>query len=242
MSDYDLSLVDETVTDDEIGLALSGEPTTFPVVEEADSLDYRVETLLAVPPRTIAAGLANLRSLRVAHVPIPGGSGMCLYHIREDCWNVEPLWPNAEQAGIHGAPIHRFKTFAEVPRGMTVIFENDHVGHVTVSLGGGLNDTSDYHQLGYSGVATIANTYQWCGAHGWFCIETVNGTDVWPDPAKPTPKPKPWGLAERERQIHADLARARKNKAPQRKIDGLKAWDDKLLARMKELKVKRLPL
>lgn len=240
----DLSLVDPSVDADEIDLALNGVPTIFPVVTASDDLDHGLETvnLVTVPHRTIPEALANLRQRRINHVPIPGGAGLCLYHIREDAWNVDAVWPTAQVAGEHGAPIHRYKSFADAPRGMTLIFVNNHVWHITVSLGGGLNDTSDYHQLGYSGAATIANTYTWCGAHDWYGIETVNLVDVWPDPAKPKPQPKPWGIAERERQVHADLVRARKNGAPKRKIDGLKAWDQRILARMKELKIKRIPL
>jgi hypothetical protein len=192
---FDPTLVDDSVTPEELDLAHAAPAGAFPLVDQ-DLVDLAPRALLAARPATPAQMLTNFRTMRDNHTPI-GGVGLCLYNVRHFGWEIDALWPTANDAGQHGAPIHRVKNFADIPRAVTIAFLNDHQGHITGSLGGGLNNTSDYHELGFNGVATIANTADWCNATDVFWIETVNGVDVYPNPVKPKPQPKPFSRDER---------------------------------------------
>lgn len=226
------SLVDPSVSPEEIELALHGTPTVYADVRAAadstgnqDTPAFESFTAADQTPRTIHDALANLKRMRDHHIPI-GGVNLCLFDTRENAWGVNALWPTAEAAGQHGAPIHRFKSFADAPRGMSLIFENDDVWHIGVGLGGGLMNSSDYHEAGYNGVATIENVYPWCGAHDWYGIEVVNDVDCW----NPKPPQKPtWTKARLIEQLKQDRARAKANGHTQ-KVAGLTKWIDELEA------------
>lgn len=193
---FNPALVDPSVSAEELEQATADPAAAFPLVDDQDLVDEQFQRLIASVPRTPEQATANLKLLREGHVPI-GGVGLCLYDERHNAWNVGALWPNANEAAAHGAPIHRFKSFLDVPRHMSIVFTNGHLGHISHGLGGGLNNTSDYHEPGYNGVATIANTADWCNATDWFGIETVNGVDTWPTPTKPKPKIQPLSLKAR---------------------------------------------
>jgi hypothetical protein len=234
MHPYTEAIRDGLLTADEVDLAFSDHnATTFPETEEQDAVEddmLLARGFAANTPRSIPDALANLAKRRKNHTPIPG-VGMCLYHIRYNCWGINSLWGTAELAGLHGAPIHRYKTWDDAPRGMSLIFVNSRVWHITVSLGGGLNDTSDLHQLGYNGVATIERTYDWCNATDWYGIETVNNVDCWPTPAKqrtPT-EPTPWSLERRLKFLRAEAKRQKAENHPKRAAQ-ISHWADTLAA------------
>lgn len=234
--------VDPSVTDDDFDLALDGDPAPFPDVSHQDNLDdafAEARALLGVVPATPAQAISHARDVRRNHTFV--GVGMCLATVR-GFWDLPAMWPDAQTAIDHGAPVHRTTDPLKVPRGASVVWQNGRHGHIALGLGGGLCATTDFHESGFVGVAMIGRLGPWCGGDllGW--IETVNGFDVWPDPNKPKPEPKPWGLPQREREVHRALRRARDHDAGQRRIDGLAAWDDVLLARMADRHLDRLPL
>lgn len=159
--------------------------------------------------------LRNVGLMRRDHRPV-GGVGLSWYHVRFNGWHVNPLWPTAEQAGLHGEPIHRYKRYDAAPPGMTLVFLNGELGLAGLSLGGGLIDVADYHEPGYNGVALVENVLHWCGADDWFGIETVNGVDVWPNRRG---KPQSWTRHGLAAQLHQDAGRA-----GHRRASGLHAW------------------
>jgi hypothetical protein len=187
----------------------------YPVEKLRDG-SIRPPSLCNSPHQAIAA----LKAMRVNHTPI-GGEGLCLYNIRHFAWNVNALWPSAEQAALHGAPIHRYTRFSDAPRGMTIVFLNNELGHIVLGLGGGLCDSSDYHEAGFNGVASIENVAGWCHAVDWYGIEVVNHVDVWPNH---DPKPRhPYTKADLVAQLRRDHARAQSN-GHERKARGLHHW------------------
>jgi len=236
MPDTDPTQVDPSVTPDELDQATQPPAGAFPIVDDQDLVepDALARSLIAPVPATPAQMIANFRRMREHHTPI-GGVGLCLYDVRHFGWNVGALWPTANDAAHHGNPIHRFKRFADVPRGMTIVFVNNHLGHITAGLGGALNNTSDYHEPGFNGVATIANTAEWCNATDWYGIETVNGVDVYPNPKKPKPKPKPFTLAERIQIVRGDM-RAAKAKGHEHRAARYKLWLTQLERRLEAQK------
>lgn len=215
MPNFDTTL-DPSVTDEERELAGAAPFAAFALVDDQDRIaDHDPETrgFVAPAPRTPDQATLHLKSCRENNVPI-GGVGLCLFDERWNAWGVGALWPNANEAAEHGAPIHRFKTFAEVPRHMSVVYKNNHLGHISHGLGLGLTNTSDYHRPGFNGVATLANVADWCNATDWFGIETVNGIDVLPDPTKKPAQPKPWSLEDRLKVLKHNQHRAKDNDHP----------------------------
>lgn len=231
------------VTPAELEAAHDATPAPYPDVVAQDDADDDLgdaKALLGIVPNSRGEAALYQRNLRQNHTFV--GVGMCLRTVRLS-WGLPALWPDANTAIDHGAPIHRTSDPVEVPWGASVVWENDRHGHIAFSLGGGLCSTTDYLESGFVGPALISRLGPWCGGRlvGW--IETVNGYDVWPDQTKkPKPKPTPWGLAEREREVHRALKRAQDNDAPQRRVAGLKAWDDTLRTRLERHHMDRLPL
>jgi hypothetical protein len=221
-------------TADEIDLAWS-DHNAEPYVEPDDGAQDDVEDDLTLArgfaanaPRSIPDALANLARRRRNHTPIPG-TGKCLYHIRYNCWGINSLWGTAALAAAHGAPIHRYRAWDEAPRGMSLVFINSGLGHITVSLGGGLNDTSDLHQNGYNGIATIERTYDWCNATDWYGIETVNNVDCWPTTTKKRAEPVPWSLERRLQFLRNEAKRQKADGHPKRAAQ-IEHWADTLAA------------
>lgn len=238
----DRQAVDPSVTDDDVERALDGDPAPFPDVDEQDVPDVvsEAKALLGVIPHTPAEAVANARVLRDRHTFV--GVGMCLATVRGPIFGLPAMWPDATAAIDHGAPVHHITDPVAIPRGTAVVWRNDRHSHIALGLGGGLCSTTDFHENGFEGVAQISRIAAWCGGDLVGFIETLNGFDVWPDPKKPKPAPRPWGLAEREREVHRAHHRAVVNHAPPRRLDGLAKWDRTLLDRMAEHNVKRLPL
>lgn len=240
----DRRLVDPSVTDDDVERALDGTPDRYPDHDAVDLFQDDVDVvteakaLLGVIPHTPEQAIASARVLRDRHTFV--GIGMCLATVRGPIFGLPALWPDATAAIDHGAPIHRITDPVAIPKGTAVVWRNDRHSHIALGLGGGLCSTTDFHENGFEGVAQISRIEAWCGGTLVGFIETLNGFDVWPDPKKPKPKPKPWGLPEREREVRRALQKAKRNKAPARRIDGLARWDETLLARMEEHKLQRL--
>lgn len=165
--------------------------------------------LVSVVPATPRDAILNARKLRDDHTFV--GVGYCL-RVVHNLFRLPALWPDANTAMEHGAPIHRVSDLGEIPRGAVIGYHNSHYGHVSLGLGGGLTSTTDYHELGYEGVATIDNTARWCGATEVVWYEVLNGFDVWPDPHKPKPAPVvPWSLHERRDFLYRALLHARRD-------------------------------
>lgn len=219
----DVLLLDpDTITEDEVDLAHSDvTPTEFPAdVEDQDLEDdfddrLRAAGLLAPMPNTPREGLAVFAAMRRHHTPI-GGVGLCHYNCRHFGWNLAALWGTAAIALENGAPVHWIPLtpagYASIPRGAQIGGFNGGAGHSWTGLGASLSNTSDFHELGFNGVAKIANVVEWAGLTkvGWY--ETVNGVDVWPNRAKPKPPPPAppaWDWEARVAWLKAQEAEAR---------------------------------
>lgn len=200
-------------TPDETRLADLDPATVFPDVADQDDPDETAESvsraLVGVIPSTPRVAILNARHLRDAHVNV--GVGMCLKTVRGPLFGLPALWPTAAVAGDHGDPTHpeRDPATHDVPRGAVGVAWNGRAGHIWLELGSGLVSTTDYHQLGFCGVAQRAKMLEWCGATRWAWIETVNGFDVWPNATKPAPEAKVWSLEDRRAFIHRRLTAAR---------------------------------
>ena len=220
------------VTPDEVEAAHDATPVEFPDVPEQDNLDELGAG--AVVPATPPQAIANARALTDNDVFV--SVGMCLGCVRDREFRVPALYPDAETAWEEAFGKHPESDPKKIPRGAVPYWINGRHGHVALSVGGGLCRTTDYRRPGFVDLAPIGNLASWCGGRlvGW--AEGLNGFDVWPDPKKPKPPPPPFGLADKERLVRHALERARKNKAPARRIDGLHRWHDHLVARLKESK------
>jgi hypothetical protein len=222
----DLTL-DPSITADELNDAMGATPAPFPDVDFHDDAD-QVHGLTAVAPATPAEAIANARQIHENNVFVD--VGMCLATVRR-YFEVPALWPDAATAWEHSSPRHNAMN---IPGGAVIYWVNGRHGHVALSVGGGLCWTTDYRRNGFVDLAPIANLASWCGGTlaGWG--ETLNGFDVWPDPKKPKPEPAPWGLEDKRRLIAAALKRAKAHGAPERRIDGLTKWLDRLDHRIKK--------
>lgn len=242
--------LDPTITDEMVQQAHDAVPIDYGQVFQAivargalaqdDDLDEdQPETLTPSLIRGPIQAVLTARSFHDDNVAV--GIGMCLRTVRR-YFNVDALWPDAAAAAEHSAPSHRTDNPLDFPRGSVGYAANDSHWHVWINCGGGLCWTTDYRRLGFVDLAPVSAMAPWIGGTLWGWGEVLNGVDVWPDPKKPKPQPKPWGLADRELIVHRDLRNARNNQAPQRRIDGLQAWDDRLVARLRASKIDRLPL
>ena len=223
MHPFNRDQVDPSVTDEELEQATADPHGDFPDLEEQDDLDELGAG--AVVPATPAQAIANARRLRSEHTWC--GVGYCLRTVRGPIYRVPALWPDANAALANGKPIHSVSELVDIPRGAVIGFHNSTHGHVTLGLGGGLNSTTDYHEPGYEGVATIANTAGWCGADRVVWYETLCGVDVWPGPAKP--KPRMLTRDEKLQRLRADRKRALRN-GHEHYAARLKVWIDRIAA------------
>lgn len=242
---WNRNLVDPSVTAEEIQLAHDGTPAPFPTDDSAqDSVDAEFEAmtrgLTSVIPNTPHQAILAARDLRANRTNV--GVNNCLATVRGPIFGLPAVDPDANAGFEHAQPFHRYTDLTLLPRGMVVWFRNVNHGHVVLSLGGGLCSTTDYHVPGLEGVALLSKVADWCGATDMAGGEMLERFDVWPDPKKPTPAPRPWGLADRELIVHTDLRNAKTNHASKRRIDGLHAWDEHLLARMDAHNIDRLAL
>lgn len=161
------------------------------------------------------------------------GVGYCLKAMRS-IFGINALYPDAETAWEEAEHRHLTSDPMAIPWGVLIFWVNGGYGHVAFSIGRGRCITTDYVRTGYLGVAPIAALASWCGGRlvGW--TEDVNGVRFWkPTKAKPDPKPtpKPLGIEDRIEIVERALVRARKNKAPKRRIQGLRKWLQQLESR-----------
>lgn len=219
--------VDPSVTDEELEKATADPAGDYPDAGGDDGEQDDLDELGAgaAEPATPAQAIANARRLREQHTWV--GVGYCLRTVRGLIYRVPALWPDANAALAHGRPIHSVSELTEIPRAAVIGFHNKTHGHVAFGLGGGLNSTTDYHEPGYEGVATIANTAEWCGADRVVWYEVLCGVDVWPGPQKP--KPKMLTKDERIRRLKADRRRALEN-GHEHYAARLKVWIEKIQA------------
>jgi hypothetical protein len=227
--------LDPSVSTQEFDQAQLAPSTEFPLVDEQDEADdeQRIATLVAITPATPHEAILHARILRQEHTEL--GVGRCLQIVRQRLFVLPSLWPNANVAIAHGAPVHTVTDFSKVPRGSVLGFVNDHLGHTSLGLGGALTSTPDYHVLGQMGVASIANVAQWCRATKVVWFETLNGFDVWPDPQKPEPPEPPktpdwWKAEQRIRHLMNEAEAERKAHHP-KVANQLEHWAAKIRAR-----------
>jgi hypothetical protein len=246
MPNFDRTLVDPSVTDEEIERALDADPAgDYPDVDEQDHLDDEqlARGLLSPVPATPREAIEHARTLREQHTFV--GVGMCLATVRGPIYRVPALWPDAETAMAHSAPFHAVTDPAStgVPRASVGFASNGRHGHVWLELGAvgvtgslhALVSTTDFHEPGFEGVALRSKMLTWCGAQRFGWGETVDGIDVWPTVTKKPAPPKPWSLQDRRDYVHRRLVKARD--------DGhgglahqLKLWQDKMDARLQVAK------
>lgn len=230
MPDFDRSLVDASVTDEEIERAHDAPALPFPDVDEQDDTDDEGDArgLLAPAPNTPKEALANAKRLDDQGTFV--GVGMCLRTVRGPEYGVASLWPDAESAWHNSRPRHLDSNPTAIPRGAPVYWVNGRHGHIAISLGGGLCRTTDFHRSGMVDVALISRLASWCSGTlvGWG--ETLNGIDVWPDPKKPKPRPEPWTWERRVKFLRAEAVRQKRDGHPHR-AEQLSGWADKIAAR-----------
>lgn len=205
---FDRTLVDPSITDEEIQLAHDAKPVAFPDVDAQDDVGDDLSTAhsFVVTPATPGQALLNARHLRDNHVNV--GVGRCLATVRGPIFGLPAADPDANAGFDHAAPLHRFADLSQTPRGMVVWFRNPDHGHVVLSVGGGLCSSTDFHEPGFEGIALLSRVAAWCGATDVAGGEVLERFDVWPTPAKPKPAPKPLTLAERIGVVRHDLHEA----------------------------------
>lgn len=230
--------VDPSVTNDELDQAQADPATVFPDVDEQDTLDDEdedgqtaVRALIATVPATPHQAILNARTLRDQHTFVR--IGMCLNVVRGRLFHVPALWPDAATAMRHSSPFHPITdpNSTTVPRGAVGYAANGRHGHVWLELGGGLVSTTDYHELGFEGVALRSKMLTWCGATRWGWGETLNGFDVWPDPVRKPAPPAPWTTEQRIRVLRREQAEAKKAGQWQR-ATRFDQWADRLEKRL----------
>lgn len=155
------------------------------------------------------------------------GVGYCLKTIRS-LFGIAALYPDAETAWEEAERKHRTSDPGDIPWGVPVFWVNGGYGHIALSLGRGRCLTTDYVETGELGVAPIAALGPWCGGRlvGW--TNDLNGVDVWEPPVERDP----FGVDDRRALVARALQRALDNDAPDRKVDGLRAWLKALDARL----------
>lgn len=236
MPDIDPTLVDPSVTREEIEQAIDGDPAPFPDVDvqddldDADPADGKAFMAVTIVAASKAQRIVNARNLRERQTFV--GVGLCLAVVHGPILNIPALYPTAAIAGNHSKPFHPITDPAstQVPRAAIGFAWNGRAGHVWLELGGGLVSTTDFHRNGYEGVALRSRMLTWCGAIRWGWGESVNDFDVWPEAKKPAPKPQPWDWHDRVHLLEQDLARMEKDHASHNDIASMKAW----IARIKD--------
>lgn len=167
------------------------------------------------------------------------GVGYCLKTIRS-LFGTMPLWPDAETAWEQAEYQHRVTNPAKIPWGVPIWWINGRYGHVALYIGRGLCITTDYKEPGRLCIARVDALASWCGGTfvGW--TNDINGVVVW-RPRRTKPKPKPWGsLDDRLNLIQGVIARERNKDQPNvRRLKGLRAWADRLRAKIEEQERKR---
>lgn len=167
------------------------------------------------------------------------GVGYCLKTIRS-LFGVMPLWPDAETAWEEAEYRHRVTRLEDIPWGVPIWWINGRYGHVALYIGRGLCITTDYKESGRLCIARVDALASWCGGTfvGW--TNDINGVVVW-RPRRTKPKPKPWGTTEdRLNVVLAALKREREKETPSvRRVKGLRAWADRLRAKLSEQEKKR---
>jgi hypothetical protein len=225
MLEHDPNAIPDDVTPEQLERAYDSPPLEFPDVVEQDEPDAgSVAHLLALPPNTPkeALGLAHVADVAGTFF----GVGMCLATQR-GFWNVAALWPNAETARLHAAPVHTIPHGHYPPRGSVGLAAN----HVWLNLGAGLVRTTDFHRPGKVDVALLTRMLAWCGSEGHVWGEVLNGVDVWPSRQ---PKPAPvhmWTAAQRADFLKAEIRHAL-TQGDRRKAQHLKMWRNRILERL----------
>lgn len=177
-------------------------------------------------PRTPGEALAAARQISRGNVYV--GVGYCHKTVR-GYYGVGPVWPDAETGWEQADQRHPDTDPTKAPRGVPVWWVNGRYGHVALSAGGGMCWTTDYRRPGFVDLAPIAALARWCGGRyvGW--SEDINEVDVW-DP-KP---PRVFTREDRLIVVKNALERARKNDAPQHRIEGLVKWRDQIKANLEK--------
>jgi hypothetical protein len=190
--------------------------------DDVDDTEDQARGFLAAPIRK--PGQACLEARRIHEENVDVGIGYCLRTVR-GYFDVAALWPDAETAGEHSAPLHRTTDPNEFPCGSVGYAYNGRHGHVWLNVGGGMCWTTDYRRLGRVDLAPVSAMAPWIGGRliGWG--EVLNGVDVWPDPKKP--EPKPWTLQDRRDFVHRRLLAAREHDHKQL-AHQLKMWQDRM--------------
>lgn len=227
MHPFNRDLVDPSVTEEEIEQAEQDPAGDYPDSDEQDDLDELGAG--RITPATPHQAVLNARALRDHHTFV--GIGYCLRTVRGPIFKLSALWPDANSALKHGKPIHRVADVVNIPRGAVIGFHNATHGHITLGLGGGLNSTTDYHEPGFEGVASIARTADWCNADRVVWYETLNGFDVWPDPVKKPATPAPWTPLQRLTALRREQAEAKKAGQWQR-ATRFDQWADRIEKRL----------
>ena len=217
--------LDPAITEAEARDALAIEPTPYELVLEAMA-DQAQDDLFelgagAFEPATPREAVRNGRELSRESTYV--GVGYCLRTVRGPIFEVPALWPDAETAWEEADGQHRTADPMAIPFGAVPYWLNGGFGHVAVSVGGGLCLTTDYRRPGYVDLAPIAALGPWCRGKlvGW--AEELNGVDVWPNRERPR-----FDLDDRIVLVRNALRRARDNKAPAHRIEGLEKWLEQL--------------
>jgi hypothetical protein len=125
-------------------------------------------------------------------------TGECLMRVRM-LFGIDSKWPTAAEAWRKAENRHPVKTDADIkaiPRGVAVYWTGgeDGDGHIALSDGLGVCETTDFVNSGGFGTAHITDiAKRWTLLHlvGW--APEINGVTIWEDPKRkpPTPAPAP---------------------------------------------------
>lgn len=241
--DEDLEPMDETLFQDllaELPNAV-GEPPSAPYpwadIENRDGTQDDLDELGGgdAPNTRVEAVALGRHWIAIA---LYVGVGYCLKTIRS-LFGVMSLWPDAETAweqAEHKHWVNVTDLLEKVPWGVPIWWVNGRYGHVALYIGRGLCITTDYKESGRLCIARVDQLAAWCGGRfvGW--SNDINGVVVWRPKRNKKPR-KPWGNPEdRLKVVQAALKAAREGDAPERKVEGLKAWADRLRAKVEERK------
>lgn len=166
------------------------------------------------------------------------GVGYCLRTMRM-LFNADPLYLDAETAYEEAKYKHPADDtpdgLAKIPWGVLIWWTNGRHGHVALYIGRGWCITTDYARAGFLCIARVEKLASWCGGtfRGW--TEDVNGVHYW----EPKEKPQPWDIDDRIREVSNLLERARKNEAKKHRIEQIKKWLDRMVARRDQIKENR---
>jgi hypothetical protein len=119
------------------------------------------------------------------------GTGTCLMQVRK-CYGIGSNFPSAAKAWAGANHKHRSGPNG-IPRGVPVFWVGGShgFGHIAISLGDGLCETTDFVNRGGFGVAHIDDITRSWGLtfEGW--TEDLNGVRVWEKPVAPEPRKPP---------------------------------------------------